>query len=112
MRDLAVETIELLLKDNYDETENRLGHIQILQLLKFCFKTYFMFGGTIYEQMKGTPMGSSVSGRLAEAVLQRLEALAFRLKFWGRYVDDTFVVIERDQVLEFKEHLNVIFPDI
>nr|VZI46024.1 unnamed protein product [Spirometra erinaceieuropaei] len=32
--DLGIETIELLLQSKYDETENRLGHAQILQLLK------------------------------------------------------------------------------
>nr|VZI50049.1 unnamed protein product [Spirometra erinaceieuropaei] len=60
-------------------------------------------------------MGSPISGFIAEAVLQRLESLVFqhhRLKFWARYVDDTFVVIERDQVLTFQEHLNAVFPDI
>ncbi|BHF62643.1 hypothetical protein SprV_0200562800 [Sparganum proliferum] len=114
-QDLAVETIELLLREKYDETENRLGHAQIIQLLKFCLKTYFTFDGTIYEQVKGTPMGSPISGLIAEAVLQRLESLVFRHhrpKFWARYVDDTFVVIERDQVLTFKEQINAIFPDI
>nr|VZI33437.1 unnamed protein product [Spirometra erinaceieuropaei] len=113
--DLAGETIELLLREKYDETENRLGHAQIIQLLKFCLKTYFTFDGTIYEQVKGTPMGSPISGLIAEAVLRRLESLVFRHyrpKFWARYVDDTFVVIERDKVLTFKEHLNVVFPDI
>nr|VZI05592.1 unnamed protein product [Spirometra erinaceieuropaei] len=113
--DLAVETIELLLREKYDETENRLGHAQIIQLLKFCLKTYFTFDGTIYEQVKGTPMSSPISGLIAEAVLQRLESLVFRHhrpKFWARYVDDTFVVIERDQVLTFKEQLNAVFPDI
>nr|VZH99212.1 unnamed protein product [Spirometra erinaceieuropaei] len=60
-------------------------------------------------------MGSPVSGFIAEAVLQRLESLVFqhhRPKFWARCVDDTFVVIEQDQVLTFKEHLNAVFPDI
>ncbi|BHF65573.1 hypothetical protein SprV_0200858600 [Sparganum proliferum] len=50
-----------------------------------------------------------------EAVLQRLESLVFRHhrpKFWARCVDGIFVVIERDQMLEFKEHFNAIFPDI
>nr|VZI33529.1 unnamed protein product [Spirometra erinaceieuropaei] len=73
------------------------------------------FDGTIYEQVKGTPMGSPIPGFIAEAVLQRLESPVFqhhRPKFWDRYMDDTFVVIERDQVLIFKEHLNVVFPDI
>ena len=27
-------------------------------------------------------------------------------------MDDTFVVIERDQVLTFQEHLNAVFPDL
>nr|VZI32547.1 unnamed protein product [Spirometra erinaceieuropaei] len=75
--DLAVETIELLLRKKYDETENRLGHAQIIQVLKFCRKTYFTFDGTIYEQVTGTPMDSPISGLIVEAVLQRLESLVF-----------------------------------
>nr|VZI21810.1 unnamed protein product [Spirometra erinaceieuropaei] len=113
--DLAIETIELLLQSKYDEMENRLGRAQVLQLLKFCLRTYFTFDGTIYEQVKGTPMGSPISGFIAEAVLQRLESLVFqhhRPKVWARYVDDTFVVIDRDQLLTFKERLNAVFPDI
>nr|VZI23549.1 unnamed protein product [Spirometra erinaceieuropaei] len=44
-----------------------------------------------------------------------VESLVFRHhrpKFWPRYVDDTFVVIGRDQVLTFKGQLNAVFPDI
>nr|VZI38573.1 unnamed protein product [Spirometra erinaceieuropaei] len=112
---LEIEKIELLLQSKYDKTENRLGHAQVLQLLKLCLRTYFTFDGTIYEQLKGPPMGSPISGFVVEAVLQRLESLVFehhRPKFLARYVDDTFVVIERDQVLTFQEHLNTVFPDI
>ncbi|BHF69098.1 hypothetical protein SprV_0301213900 [Sparganum proliferum] len=97
--DLAIETIKLLLQNKYDETESRLGHDQVLQLLTFCLKTYFTFDRTINEQVKGTP----------------IELLVFqhhRPKFWTRYVDDTFVVIERDQVLTFREHLNAVLLDI
>ncbi|BHF81092.1 hypothetical protein SprV_0702422200 [Sparganum proliferum] len=68
-QDLAVETIELLLREKYDETENRLGHAQIIQLLKFCLRTYFKFDGTINEQVEGTPMGSPISGLIVYAVL-------------------------------------------
>nr|VZI42181.1 unnamed protein product [Spirometra erinaceieuropaei] len=77
-QDLAIETIELLLQSKYDETENRLGRAQVLQLLKFCLRTHFTFDETIYEQVKGTPMGSPISGSIAEAVLQRLESLVFQ----------------------------------
>ncbi|BHF77898.1 hypothetical protein SprV_0602100800 [Sparganum proliferum] len=121
--DLAIETIELLLQNKYDETENRLGRTYVLLLLKFCLRTYFTFDRTIYEQVKGTSMGSPISGFIAEAVLQRLESLVFQHrslptplvfqpKFWARYVDDTFVVIDRDQLLTVKERLNAVFPDI
>nr|VZI34146.1 unnamed protein product [Spirometra erinaceieuropaei] len=112
---LAIEAVELLLQSKYDETENRLGHAQVIQLLKFCLRTYFTFDGTIYEQVKSTPMGSPISGFIAGAVLQRLESLVFqhhKPKFWARYVDDTFVVIDRDQLLTFKERLNAVFPDL
>ncbi|BHF63458.1 hypothetical protein SprV_0200645000 [Sparganum proliferum] len=114
-KDRAIKTIELLPQSKYDETENRLGHAQILHLLKLCLRTYSTFDGTIYEQVKGTPMGSPISGFITESVLQRLESLVFqhhKPNFWDRYVDDTFVVIERDQVLTFQEHLNAVFPDI
>ncbi|BHF82622.1 hypothetical protein SprV_0802576100 [Sparganum proliferum] len=82
--------------------------------LKSRLRTYFTFDGTIYEQVEGTPMGSPISGFIAEAVLQRLESLVFRHhrpKFWAWYVGDTFVVIDRDQLLTFKERLNAVFPD-
>ncbi|BHF77343.1 hypothetical protein SprV_0602044700 [Sparganum proliferum] len=100
--DLAIETIELLLQSKYDETENRLRRAQVLQLLKFV-RMYFTFDGTIYEQVKGTPMGSPISGLIAEAVLQRSGP--------GMWIS-TFVVIDRDQLLTFKERLNAVFPDI
>ncbi|BHF64081.1 hypothetical protein SprV_0200708000 [Sparganum proliferum] len=60
-------------------------------------------------------MGSPISGFLAEAVLQRLESVVFqhhKPKFWSRYVDDTSVLIDRDQLLTFKEHLNAVFSDM
>ncbi|BHF83072.1 hypothetical protein SprV_0802621300 [Sparganum proliferum] len=114
--DLAVETIELPLQSKYDETENRLGHAQILHLLKLCLRTYFTFDGTIYEKVKGSPMGSSISGFIAEAVLQRLESLVFqhhKPKFWARYVDDAFVVIEDIQfMMEEEENNQLAFLDV
>ncbi|BHF58393.1 hypothetical protein SprV_0100134500 [Sparganum proliferum] len=110
--DLAIETIELLLQSKYDETENRLGHAHILQLLKLCLRTYFTFDGTVYEQVKCTPMGSPISGFIAESVLQRLESLVsqhHKPKFWARYVDDTFVVDSylRKLSVAFSHHLGL-----
>ncbi|VDP82021.1 unnamed protein product [Echinostoma caproni] len=45
----------------------------ICELMELCMQTSFKFQGEIYEQLKGTPMGSPISGFIAEAVLQKLE---------------------------------------
>ncbi|BHF78221.1 hypothetical protein SprV_0602133300 [Sparganum proliferum] len=76
---------------------------------------YFTFDGTTYEQVKSTPMGSPISGLVTEAVLPQLESMIFRHhgpNFWARYVNDTFVVIEENQVPEFEEHLSAVFSAI
>nr|VZI16106.1 unnamed protein product [Spirometra erinaceieuropaei] len=47
-------------------------------------------------------------------VLQRLASLVFqhhKPKFWARYVDDTFVVIDQDQLLTLEERLDAVFLD-
>ncbi|VDM05561.1 unnamed protein product [Schistocephalus solidus] len=87
----------------------------LVDLLKHCLSTFFTFSGTVYEQVKGTPMGLPLSGLIAEAVLQRLEALAlnhYRQRLWVRYVDDTFVIISREKIWDFRKNLNSILPDI
>ncbi|BHF82521.1 hypothetical protein SprV_0802565900 [Sparganum proliferum] len=112
---LAIDTIDGFLREKYDETDQQLKRVHIIQLLELCLKTFFTFNGQVYEQKKGTPMGSPLSGLIAEAVLQRLERLVFSSyppKFWARYVDDTFVIIKRSDVQTFKTLLNSIFPDI
>ncbi|BHF67838.1 hypothetical protein SprV_0301086700 [Sparganum proliferum] len=60
-------------------------------------------------------MGFPISEYIAEPVPQRLESLViqhYKPKFWAPYADDTFVVIERNQVLTPKEHLTAVFLDI
>ncbi|BHF81588.1 hypothetical protein SprV_0802472000 [Sparganum proliferum] len=112
---LAINTIDGFLREKYDETDQQLKRAHITELLELCLKTFFTFNGQVYEQKKGTPMGSPLSGLIAEAVLQRLEQHVFSSyppKFWARYVDDTFVVIKRSEVKAFKALLNSIFPDI
>nr|VZI31132.1 unnamed protein product [Spirometra erinaceieuropaei] len=114
-QDLAIETVSELLESQYDETDVTVKRRHLVQLLRLCLKTYFTFEGTTYEQVKGTPMGSPLSGFIAEAVLQKVETLIFstyKPKFWARYVDDTFVIIKRKMVKEFHDVLNSVFPDI
>nr|VZH99619.1 unnamed protein product [Spirometra erinaceieuropaei] len=76
---LAVETVGELLERKYDETSESVKWRHLIQLLKFCLKTFFTFGGRVYEQIKGTPMGSPLSGFIAEAVLQKVETAVFEI---------------------------------
>ncbi len=55
------------------------------------------------------PMLSPISGLIAEAVLQRLEAKVFQTltpKLWKRCVDDTFVILDTDKLSDFHIVLN------
>ncbi len=75
-----------------------------IDLLNHCLSNYFQFDSRFYEQIKGTPMGSPISGLIAEAVLQRLEKAVFTAistKLWKRYVDDTFVIIKQSKLSDF-----------
>nr|VZH94990.1 unnamed protein product [Spirometra erinaceieuropaei] len=123
--DLAIETIELIQQSKYDKTENCFRHAQVLQLLKFCLRTYFKSDGTIYEQVKGPPMRLPISRFIAEAVLQwQMDAVAmgmplglllanmlmdkpeaFQLRhrakglgYHERYVDDIVVIAQKKNV--------------
>ncbi|VDM06420.1 unnamed protein product, partial [Schistocephalus solidus] len=114
--DLAVDTIGSFLREKCDETDQQLKRVHIIELLRLCLKNFFNFNGQVYEQNKGTPMGSPLSGLIAEAVMQRPERLVFSSspppKFWARYVDDNFVIIKLSEVQSFKTLLNSIFPDM
>ncbi|BHF72651.1 hypothetical protein SprV_0401571900 [Sparganum proliferum] len=66
---LAIDVVDQLLAERYEERDKPLKSEHLLELLRYCLKTYFTFGGQMYEQIKGTPMGSPISGLIAEVVL-------------------------------------------
>jgi hypothetical protein len=114
-KSLAVETMRMLLEEKYTEKENAPKIGDIIELINFCLRTYFTNDGIIYEQIKGTPMGSPLSCLIAEAVSQRLENTAFSTiqpKFWARYVDDTFVIVKRNYKEDLDKLLDSVFSDI
>ncbi|VDN39900.1 unnamed protein product [Dibothriocephalus latus] len=91
---LAITIVDGLLKDKYEEIDKKLKRAHITELLELCLKTYFTLNGQVKEQKEGIPVGSSLSGLIAETVLLRLEHLfsgSDPPKFWARYVEDTFI---------------------
>ncbi|BHF72404.1 hypothetical protein SprV_0401546900 [Sparganum proliferum] len=112
---LAIDVVRQLLADRYNERDNPLKTEHLMELLRYCLKTYFSFGGQMYEQIRGTPMGSPISGLIAEVVLQRIEHLVFtkyQPKFWARYVNDTFAIVKSSDVEHLKELLNSVDPNV
>ncbi|BHF76598.1 hypothetical protein SprV_0501969700 [Sparganum proliferum] len=98
---LAVETLSDLVRQNYDGSDSQPTAQDLRDLMGHCLKTVFTFEGTTYEQIKGNPMGSPISGLITETVLQKLERRLFeeyKPKFWARYVDDTFVITDQDKI--------------
>nr|VZI42756.1 unnamed protein product [Spirometra erinaceieuropaei] len=59
-------------------------------------------------------MCSTVSGLVAELVVQQLEKIAFVQNepvFWRRHVDDTFVHVKKDMLQHFRGLFGAVFPD-
>ena len=112
--DLAQLTVSKLLDDRPPD-DQQLSRQSILSLLKLCLTTHFTFNGQLYQQKRGTPMGSPISGIIAETVMQQLENTVLpdiQPKIWMRYVDDSFVIIKRSQVEDTLRKLNHTIPGI
>ena len=109
----SLDIIEQRLKE--DETlkdRTILSVSQIIKLLECCLTTtYFLFNGKFYTQTEGSAMGSPVSPLVANLFMEHFEVKAIQsfnhvVKFWARYVDDTFCIIHQDKLEEFTNHLN------
>ncbi|KAL9965271.1 hypothetical protein ACROYT_G029046 [Oculina patagonica] len=91
---------------------------QIADLLKFVLRsTYFQYHGSIYEQQEGAAMESPVSAVIANLYMESFEEQAiasssYKPKIWKRYVDDTFTILDRENVDSFLQHLNNQQPSI
>ncbi|KAI8483456.1 hypothetical protein Bbelb_387880 [Branchiostoma belcheri] len=111
----AIDVIEERLKNDETLSERtNLGVTQVVELLRFCLTTtYFVFSGTYYKQVEGAAMGSPVSPIVANLFMEHFEEVAISTapnppKFWGRYVDDTFVIQKKDRIEEFTAHINQV----
>ncbi|XP_064481243.1 uncharacterized protein LOC135394433 isoform X2 [Ornithodoros turicata] len=90
----------------------------IIILLRFCLKqSYFTFKGRVYQQIEGCPMGSPVSVTMANLIMEHVEEQAlqkasFPVKFYRRYVDDTFVILNRNHVHDLHSILDNVEPSV
>ena len=81
---------------------------------------YFLFDGSIYQQIDGVAMGSPLGPSLANAFLAHYEQIwlndcpdEFKPVYYKRYVDDIFVLFQSPHHLEkFNEYLNTKHANI
>ena len=91
---------------------------QIMRLLEYSLTiTYFQYDNVCYQQIEGATMGLSVSPIVANLFIEdfqqkSLSSFHTPLKFWGRYVDDTMVIIDKNLIDEFTDHINNQHPAI
>ena len=74
-------------------------------ILDTCTKTTFMYNNTFYDQTDGVSMGGSLGPLLANIIMVELEDVVIRklinsgtIKFYTRFVDDTLLLIKREDV--------------
>ncbi|KER21156.1 hypothetical protein T265_10452 [Opisthorchis viverrini] len=91
---------------------------EIVEGIKACLNlTHFVFDNVVYTQEQGLAMGSPISPVLANIFMEEFEQIAltgfpYPPKIFWRYVDDTFVVMKRDNVREFYNYLKELSPQI
>ena len=111
------ETISIGVEElfsNSNEVQN-LSKKEVYDLLNLATKeSLFIFNGDYYYQTDGVAMGSPLGPTLADLFMSYYEQiwldecpLEFKPKYYRRYVDDVFILVEKiEHVGKFKEYLN------
>ena len=111
----AINIIKQLLEDDKELQQRTSMTVQhIICLLEFCLtNTSFIFQGRYHEQTEGAAMGSPLSPIIANLYMEAFEKEAINTApdpptFWRRFVDDTFVIIQKAKEDSFFNHINSI----
>ena len=117
------ETIKICCDSLYKNQEllRNISKNQFEKLLRAALSNnYFLFDGSIYQQIDGVAMGSPLGPSLANAFLAHYEQIwlddcpdEFKPVYYKRYVDDIFVLFRSPHHLEkFNEYLNTKHANI
>ena len=92
------------------------GHEE--HLLKIYLRTtYFVYRNQFFEQAEGAAVGSPVSPVVANLFMEHIEeevinSSLHKVRFWRRYVHDTFCFLQKSSVENVLNVLNSISPTI
>ena len=111
------ETIDIAIEELFKSSNTVKGLTQkdVRDLLNLATKeSLFVFDGEYYFQSDGVAMGSPLGPTLANLFMSYHEQiwlqqcpLEFKPKFYKRYVDDIFILVEKREHLDlFRDYLN------
>ena len=93
----------------WEQTE--LSVETIIQLLRFCLTSSFLYNGQHYQQLDGGAMGSPVSSVIADIFMDDFETKAFSKYrdtpcLWKRFVNDILAIVGKSREREVLVYLN------
>jgi hypothetical protein len=72
---LCKEQADLILKKNHSDSTKKFSETDIINMLEFFICNIFvMFGGRVFQQTVGIPMGTNCSPLIADLFLYSYEA--------------------------------------
>ena len=110
--------LKLLQNDDNLNTRTCLNMTELTIAINLCLdNTYLCFRNRFYKQIFGVAMGSPISVIVANLVMETVENKALKdsaiaPRFWCRYIDDTFLIINNDHVDAFYNWINTIEDSI
>ncbi|XP_072048557.1 uncharacterized protein [Amphiura filiformis] len=110
---------ECLESDNTLSERTILKIEQIVELIEICLNTTcFSYKGKYFKQQHGCAMGAPVSPIVVNLCMESFEQQALKSypgtkpRVWLRFVDDTFVILNRSELDGFFEHINSVNDNI
>ena len=91
----------LLTSDNLLHERTNVTASDVIKCVELCFHSIvFSFNSTLYRQIFGAPIGSCILPVVANIFMEHIERqvlFTFRepLRIWLRYVDDVFLLLNR-----------------
>lgn len=90
---------------------------QYMRLARLCMEErFFVYRGRYFKCLHGVSMGSPLSGLVSEVFMERMEEKLEKEdmlpRFWVRYVDDVFAVVQKDEVDETLRNLNKVHKNL
>lgn len=111
---IPISLVIEIIQNNWNLIEHNttIPKTEFINALKWVFNTvYFTYNGICYQQINGTPMGSSLSPIIAEIIMNEIIRYVIgnchgTIKAIHSYVDDIFAIVEGNNISKVLDLFN------